>query len=542
MEHGERRVKVGLLGLDAAAEGPIGSGRSSYLVNYRYSTIDLLGRAGFPLLGERVTNVFQDLAFHLRFEHPSGKTFASVFGMGGKSEEHGAPVPDPDDRDPSDRDHFEDEFLGSELGVAGASVMHLLSSSSYVSGFLGVPASRISRTTDTLDVFNQTGRVQDANYLDKRIQAALRYHVKAGSRLYAEVGLRGTAIRFDVAKETAPYMTVNDVTRDAHFGDVSGVGTTGLLQSFGQLSWRPNSRWTINAGLTAMHLLLNSSSALDPRIAAQYEPRLGHSFTMALGLYSQFHYLPTYFYSVDATEPNHDLPPVRAQQAVLAYSGALASGLVMRLEGYLQYLKNVPVTPVEDDFYWMLNSQSEFPDFAVESTGEGWNYGVDVTIERDLPEQMYVLLTGSLFDGRYRLPEGKTFPTRFATGHAYSLTAGKEWSFGGGQSFRAGLKVLGGGGARYTPLDRIAAASSGNYVPLVDHAWAESSIPYFRLDAGLAWRKSFRRTALLLTLDIQNVTDHKNVSTVAYDPIENDVYDKKHPGGFTPVLAVQLDF
>ena len=56
----EHRVKLGLLGLDFMTEGPISEGKSSYLVNYRYSTLGVLTNMGVYLVGERVTNEFQD--------------------------------------------------------------------------------------------------------------------------------------------------------------------------------------------------------------------------------------------------------------------------------------------------------------------------------------------------------------------------------------------------------------------------------------------------------------------------------------------------
>ncbi|MEZ4902629.1 MAG: hypothetical protein R2822_13210 [Spirosomataceae bacterium] len=59
------RTKIGLLGLDFSTEGAIKKGRSSYLVNYRYSTLGLLSQMGFYLVGDRVSNLFQDLSLQL---------------------------------------------------------------------------------------------------------------------------------------------------------------------------------------------------------------------------------------------------------------------------------------------------------------------------------------------------------------------------------------------------------------------------------------------------------------------------------------------
>ncbi|MCB0695687.1 MAG: TonB-dependent receptor plug domain-containing protein, partial [Saprospiraceae bacterium] len=42
----QHRVRIGLLGLDFATEGPLSKGKSSYLINYRYSTLGLLNKMG----------------------------------------------------------------------------------------------------------------------------------------------------------------------------------------------------------------------------------------------------------------------------------------------------------------------------------------------------------------------------------------------------------------------------------------------------------------------------------------------------------------
>ncbi|MCB9233455.1 MAG: carboxypeptidase-like regulatory domain-containing protein, partial [Bacteroidia bacterium] len=102
----EYRAKIGLLGMDFMAEGPFAKGKSSYLVNYRYSTLGLLSSMGFYLVGERVTNNFQDLSFNLAFDGKSGKDFFTVFGIGGLSTEHYQPVEDPAEREPGVANNF----------------------------------------------------------------------------------------------------------------------------------------------------------------------------------------------------------------------------------------------------------------------------------------------------------------------------------------------------------------------------------------------------------------------------------------------------
>src|SRR3546814_8207775 len=75
----EHTFQLGLLGIDAASEGPFKKGkRSSYLFNYRYSTLALLE----PLLPENSGGTsYQDLSFRLNFPTKKAGTF-SIWGIG----------------------------------------------------------------------------------------------------------------------------------------------------------------------------------------------------------------------------------------------------------------------------------------------------------------------------------------------------------------------------------------------------------------------------------------------------------------------------
>ncbi len=59
-------VQAGLIGIDLCAEGPFKKGKgASYLINYRYSTLGLLGAMGVALGDEKIT--FQDCHFMFPF-------------------------------------------------------------------------------------------------------------------------------------------------------------------------------------------------------------------------------------------------------------------------------------------------------------------------------------------------------------------------------------------------------------------------------------------------------------------------------------------
>ncbi len=79
----EYTAQIGLLGADISLEGPFKKGyRGSYLLNYRYSTLSILGKLGVPL-GDAITN-FQDISFNVYLPAKNFGDF-SLFGFGGLS-------------------------------------------------------------------------------------------------------------------------------------------------------------------------------------------------------------------------------------------------------------------------------------------------------------------------------------------------------------------------------------------------------------------------------------------------------------------------
>src|SRR5690606_9145460 len=79
----EYSASIGVLGTDLTAEGPFKKGtNSSYLANYRYSTLSLLDNLGVVDFGG--VPKYQDFSFKLNFPSNKAGVF-SVFGLGGNS-------------------------------------------------------------------------------------------------------------------------------------------------------------------------------------------------------------------------------------------------------------------------------------------------------------------------------------------------------------------------------------------------------------------------------------------------------------------------
>lgn len=547
----EYRARLGLLGLDFAAEGPIKKGRSSYLANYRASTLSLLNRMGFELVGERVDNDFTDFSFNLAFDGKNGRSFTTVFGIGGISLERYNPIPDPEDRGLGDEfraNEWEDRRQGSRMTAVGFTHKVNLDEKSYLKIAAAGTASFIFRNYEVLDTANVRSPYRDEEHVDQRGILSVMYQRKLGSRTRLKTGVFMHQLFYRFYRETVARADLFNLDLDNVDLTARGDGQTQTFQYFAQVSHALTDQLSINAGAHFYWLALNNTTALDPRISLKYDLSRRTTLSAAYGLHSQTLPMMLYFYVDENTGnlPNFDLPMMRSHHGVLSFSQVIGRSFRVLAEGYVQRLFQIPVLRNAQgewndttDFWLLNNRESVFDPFV--SEGKGLNYGLDVSLEKTFSKGVFLLVNGSVFEALYELPDGKQFNSRFASRWSSSYTAGKEFYFGN-RTLQVGARVLYNGGMRYTPPDVAASVARETYVAdrnRVNEGFVE---PYFRIDSRIGWFWNSKKVSGQLTLDIQNLTNRKNTQNVGWSNDNQDIFFQTHPGGFIPVLSVQVDW
>ena len=143
----EYTVQLGVLGLDLAAEGPFKKGYGgSYLINYRYSTLSVLGKIGVPL-GDAITN-FQDLSFNISLPVKKLGTFG-IFGFGGLSDQVSSAKKDSALWDKDEFNRYDSRFY-SNTGAVGLTHTKLFGNQSYLKTALVLSGSQNGYTQDKL--------------------------------------------------------------------------------------------------------------------------------------------------------------------------------------------------------------------------------------------------------------------------------------------------------------------------------------------------------------------------------------------------------
>ncbi|MEO1449378.1 MAG: TonB-dependent receptor [Bacteroidota bacterium] len=557
VEQREHRFKFGLLGTDLAAEGPIKKGRSSYLVNYRYSTLGILNDLGFRLVGPRIDNNFQDLSFNLYFPSADNRSQFTVFGIGGLSSELWDPSADSliwSRPYRSTRD-----FL-TDMGAAGATYRYLIDDRSFIKAVVAISGNRVVDNEDTLNISTvqphpspdtlhypidwrtlPESRFKTEEYTNSRLSGHIFYQRKMSARSTLKVGVLASQIRFSFKHQER-------ITDSENFQTlVAGRDQSSLLQSYVQFRFALSPRLNLNAGVHGMTLLLNNTYAADPRVSLSYQAKGQQTISAAYGLHSQIFPLGSYFTEIEGPngvieQPNLDLDMLRAHHLILGYEKVFGSNLRLNVEGYYQALMNVPVTPSNmPTDYNLLNERDGYATVELVNEGTGTNLGVDITLEKFFTSGFFFLWSGSLFDSKYVASDGNTYNSRFNSRYNTSLMLGVEKPVGEGNTFQAGMRGVLNGGLRYTPGNPALSRAAGMFVPQAGATFSESVGVYARIDLRVAYRWNRPKTAYILSLDVQNTTNRINVRDQVFDPGSGKLVIRGQ-SGLVPVISFQVDF
>jgi hypothetical protein len=536
----EYSFKAGILGLDFSTEGPIRKGKSSYLVNYRYSTLGILNSMGIHLVGPRVNNTFQDLSFKLRFASKNNRDILSFWGIGGLSKERQDPI-DGIENWKSYTDYLTRDFE-TNMGAIGMTHTHLFKDDSYLRTNLAVMNQKVLFANDTLTQDFLATNVNDEDYIEGRITLSTSYNKKINPKLTLKTGVYVNNLLYDLYHDKL----INEMT--VNYLDIKD--NSFLIQPYVNFRIRPRVDWLINIGTHAMYFNLNNTYSVEPRLAVRKTFSKNNSLSFAYGLHSRT--LPTGSYFTRLTDdqgivtnPNIDLELIKSHHLVIAYDQLIANRLRLHTEVYFQYLYDVPVSIDENSSYSILNEIDGFATQALVSQGTGRNYGIDISLQQSFDAGFFMLLSTSIFESTYQPINKERFSTSYNSQISGSLLLSKEFTFKNNSVLQTGLKLLFNGGQRLTPLLYEGVNSNNPNEPLLDEskAFTEKVDPYFRPDLRIAYRKDKEKYAWSLSLDVQNAIARRNIDGISrtFDPdLREWVF--KTQSSLTPVLSYQIDF
>ncbi|MEY4142459.1 MAG: hypothetical protein RL110_1831 [Bacteroidota bacterium] len=555
--------QFGLLGTEFLAEGPLNKkGNASFLMMGRYSTLSLFQTFGIKL-GTDAIPTYGDLAFKFNFKLRKGGNL-SLWGMGGKSRisimisektEYTTDLYGEGDRD---------QYFGTSMAVSGLNYKKAINEKTFVSSTLAYSQEVQQANHDYLQ------RSLTINGGDTTIQIDSIYPLMAYTFKTHKISSY-TALNHKINKQHLVkfgynadlfLMNMHDsalvdyYTPNVFFTRWNYEGSCVLIQPFIQWKWRMTDNTDFTAGIHSQYFSMsNSLSPAELRLGFKHKLSGNQSVFAGAGMHSQAQPLYTY---VDNRKGagnffNKGMDFTKSLHSGIGYEKFFAKGFSVRTEAYYQYLYNIPVTIAPSSFS-MINMGSGFTRIfadSLENTGTGYNYGLELTVQKYFDKSFFFLFSGTLYDSKYTGSDGVLRNTSYNGSYVANLLAGKEFKLGKRNILGIGTKVTTAGGKRYGLVD-LGKTNAEKDLIYRDSMFNELQFKdYFRMDLKISWRMNAKAMTHEIGLDLVNILNTKNLLSLAYAPsldpavVNSPNYQpvsEKTQLGFLPIFYYKIDF
>ncbi len=541
-ENYEFMGQVGFNGFELGAEGPFKNGsKSSFLVNYRYSTLQVFDLFGISF-GTAGIPKYQDLSFKLNFPMKKGKI--TWFGLAGNSSISML------DSEEKSTDLYTNDGMdlvnGSKSAITGISYTHFHDDKTYSKFIMSYVFQDASTFLDTLDSDDLPNPYYRENNSGQKISFKYILNKKISRRFSNRSGF--TIDRNGYKLETKYWKNgwVNLLHNSKSVFD--GVN---LYRANTQFIYKFSDRLQIKPGLNMMYFGLTNNFAFEPRFGANWKVAYNANLNFGYGLHSKTQSLATYFLESEDNNgmvvlSNQNLDFTKAHHWILGTDVLLDEHLRLKFETYYQYLFNVPVEK-EPSSYSVLNEGTQWGlntrDFLV-NEGEGWNYGVEFTLEKFYHNNYYFLVTTSLFDSKYTGSDGIKRNTAFNGNFVFNALAGREFKLKKNAILVFDVKVTWAGGRRYTPIDVEASKKSTSPFSteyFENLAYSLQFPQYFKADLKIGFRKDGKKVSQLWEFYVENITDNKNPLTQMYSKSKGEI-ETVYQLGIFPMFNYRIYF
>ena len=557
--------QFGLLGTEFLAEGPLSkNSKSSYLVMGRYSTLTIFQALNINLGTDAIPKYF-DGAFKFNWILKKGGQL-SFFGMGGGSDiaikisdftEYTEDLYGEGDRD---------QYFGTSMITSGLNYKKSLSEKTFITSTLAYSQenqrtrheylkNRRFDPTDSLIKYDEKYYMMGYGFQVQKVSGYTAINHKVNKQHLIKAGISFDLISMDF--------------RDSCLYDLDSAalgfetrwnyqGTAAIIQPFVQWKWRISDHMDFTAGVHAQYFTLtNSISPFEPRLGWKYRMDKGQAIFAGGGLHSMIQPYYTYAYQyLDGKPGNMNMDFSRSAHSGIGYEKSFNKGFNIKTEAYYQYIYNIPVTVAPSSFS-MINVGSGFSRLFMDTLvndGTGYNYGLELTVQKYFDKSFFFLFSGTIYDSKYRGSDNILRNTSYNGSYVVNFLGGKEFKVGERSIIGIGGKVTAAGGKRYGIVD-IEATNASKEIIFQDEGFNDSIFnDYFRVDFKISWRKNADRVTHEIGLDLVNILGTKNLLTLAYRPPLSDQdfidqqngtflpYSQKTQLGFFPIFYYKIDF
>jgi hypothetical protein len=533
-------TQVGMNGFEIGAEGPIVKNSSSFLINYRYSTLAIVDAMGFKV-GIDAIPFYQDASFKLTSKNTKIGKF-SLIGIGGYSY-----VNEFDSKkDTSELKNGKGENFTFGTGMGSVGLIHKLIINNKVNieniVSLSYTMSHISE-----DTFSCQSPEPSIYYRQKSDEKGINFSTTVRYKLNSK-----NVFQTGISLQMLKYQFIDSIKSGNDFiVNLDQKGNYNLLKSHIQWQHKFTDDLLVYSGMHFLLFTFNNTYSAEPRIGLKWSFNSGHSINFGFGLHSQL--VPRMFYIVESETSPGDYDPLNQKlgfsksiHSVIGYNWLISKNLRLKCETYFQHLYKIPVKK-GNPAYSILNFGDSYFDQlpiidSLVNAGTGNNYGIELTLEKFLDKGYYALLTTSLYESKYKGFDGIERNTAFNGNFILNALAGKELKIGKNDFLSLNLKVTYAGSLRYVPFE-IEKVSPNYFVQNYDwsKAYQNRRKDYFRLNGRIGYKLIRKKFSAELAIDLMNMTNHKDIFTENFNSKTGEVeYSYQFP--FIPIGFLRFQF
>lgn len=538
--------QVGFNGFELGAEGPLYKKKSgvnpSFLANFRYSTLELMDHIGLSAGTGTAIPQYKDLTYIVDLPQTKLGRF-KVIGLWGSSYiELGNELSDTSGNSYNARGTA--TKFGSTLGVIA------LQNTKYFTKKLRLKSTvsyQTTRATTKLDSVKISKGIRYPWLRSEQVEDKITLNTQLRQKLNAK---NNYSLGITADYQMIDYLDSIKSGEQVKFDRMADVeGNYIMLRAYAQWQHQLSSSLNLYAGLNGQYFNLNDEFVIEPRLSLLWKPNSKNSFSVGFGKHSQLQPKVVYFYQeFDSTRDvytttNKILKFSRSNHFIAGYQLMAGPNFRIKAETYYQKLYKIPVSPDFVEFS-LLNAGDNFGiprEPNLQNTGKGENYGIEITLEKFLDNGYYFLITGSLFESKYKGFDNVERNTAFNGNHVLNALGGYEFKIGMRSMFTIDAKIVWAGGKRYVPIDMAKSKTQGKEVRDWNRAYDEKFADYFRTDVRFGFKLNGKNMTQEWGLDLQNLTGYKSIFAEGYDPANNEIYTIFQQG-FLPMMLYRINF
>ncbi len=533
-------LQAGLNGYEAGVEGPFSKqNNSSYMFNWRYSFLDLLQKMGFNIAGGAIPT-YTDLNFKIYAPTKKAGTF-SLFGLGGIDKVSAGAENSTDQFNPIKNTDLRNN---TKIGVVGLTNKLILGEKANLITALSYSAQNSHIELDSIMSNNTKQLYYSSFFFEQQLLVSMHYTRKVNSRNTLSAGF----IYKD--KWIKQHDSVFYYGSYLHLLDLNNEHLR-LIQGFMEWKHRFSDKTDLYIGVHSQYLLMNDTKTIEPRIGFKWNITKSQSLNFGYGIHSQAQTLPVYFIESSNAQRTaywrtcENLDFSKSQHFVVGYNNKLSENWNLKIEAYYQDMWDIPVETRPTNFS-VLNLGSTYYNGTEDkdslvNNGLGKNYGLEMTLEKYLSHNWYLLTTGSLFNSRYKPSDGIWRNTKYASNYALNFLLGVEYPFNSKLSIDFNFRVVWSGGIRSLEIDKEASVASGKIVYLDYAAYSKRNKDYIKADTKITLKYNMRGSTLECGIDLINVTDRNNIYSESFNPATG-VTSYTYQQGFLPTAMIRIVF